>query len=218
MTHLKRLWCWKRLKGRSRRGHRGWDSWMASPTQWTWVWVNSGSWRWTGRPGVLQFMGSQRVGHEGATELNWAGKNHTWLRTTDRNANKSYAVDRGHPKKNIKQRPKTSGLQTTEVVRNSFWLNSTWQFPELIASIFKNWEIPHIILDFSFLSWKVKTKVQWILIHEWMLVAGGFEVWLGDPLFSLIPAPACVTLCSLPFPFDLWICDSIGHSSDACQH
>ena len=50
---------------------RGWDGWMASPTQWTWVWVDSGSWWWTGRPGVLWFMGSQRVGHDWATELNW---------------------------------------------------------------------------------------------------------------------------------------------------
>ena len=50
---------------------RGWDGWMASPTRWTWVWVNSGSGWWTGRPGVLRFMGSQRVGHDWATELNW---------------------------------------------------------------------------------------------------------------------------------------------------
>ena len=49
----------------------GWDVWMASLTQWTWVWVNSGSWWRTGRPGVLQFMGSQRVRHDWATELNW---------------------------------------------------------------------------------------------------------------------------------------------------
>jgi len=53
-------------------GNRGW---MASPIQWTWVWVNSGSWWWTGRPGVLQFMGSQRVGHDWATELNWTELN-----------------------------------------------------------------------------------------------------------------------------------------------
>jgi len=45
--------------------------WMASPTQWTWVWVNSGSWWWTGRPGMLWFMGSQRVRHEWVTKLNW---------------------------------------------------------------------------------------------------------------------------------------------------
>ena len=51
------------------RDDRGWDGWMASLTRWTWVWVNSGSWWWTGRPGMLQFMGSQRVGHNWATEL-----------------------------------------------------------------------------------------------------------------------------------------------------
>ena len=50
---------------------RGWDGWMASPVQWIWVWVNSRSWWWTGRTGVLQFMGSQRVRHNWATELNW---------------------------------------------------------------------------------------------------------------------------------------------------
>ena len=50
----------------------GWNSWMASPTQWTWIWVNSRSWWWTGRPGVLKSMGSQRVGHNWVTELNWA--------------------------------------------------------------------------------------------------------------------------------------------------
>ena len=59
------------IGGRRRGDDRGWDGWMASPTRWTWVWVNSGSWWWTGRPGVLQFMGSQRVGHDWMTELNW---------------------------------------------------------------------------------------------------------------------------------------------------
>ena len=49
---------------------RGWDGWMSSPTQWTWVWVNSESWWWTGRPGVLQSMDSHRIGHDWATELN----------------------------------------------------------------------------------------------------------------------------------------------------
>ena len=56
---------------RRRRDDRGWDGWMASPTLWTWVWVNSWSWWWTGRPGLLQFMGSQRVGHDWVTELYW---------------------------------------------------------------------------------------------------------------------------------------------------
>ena len=57
--------------GQEKKGTTEWDGWMASPTQWTWVWVDSGSWWWTGRPGVLQFMGSQRVGHHWATEMNW---------------------------------------------------------------------------------------------------------------------------------------------------
>ena len=53
---LRRLWCWERLKA-GEVDNRGWDRWMASPTQWTWVWVNSRSWWWTGRPGVLRSMG-----------------------------------------------------------------------------------------------------------------------------------------------------------------
>ena len=56
------------------RDDGGWDGWMTSPTWWMWVWVNSGSWWWTGRLGVLQFMGSQRVGHNWATELKWVAK------------------------------------------------------------------------------------------------------------------------------------------------
>ena len=69
LTHLKRPWCWERLKAGGEGDNRGWDGWMASLTQWTWVWVNSGSLRWIGRPGVLQSMGSQRVGYNRATEL-----------------------------------------------------------------------------------------------------------------------------------------------------
>ena len=60
-----------RIAGRRRGDDRGWDGWMASSTRWTWVWVNSGSWWWTGRAEVLWFMGLQRVGHNWATELNW---------------------------------------------------------------------------------------------------------------------------------------------------
>ena len=71
LTHWKRRWCWEGLWAGGEGDDRGWDGWMASQTQWTWVWVNSRSWWWTGRPGVLQFRGSQRVGHNWATELNW---------------------------------------------------------------------------------------------------------------------------------------------------
>ena len=67
LTHWKRLW----LGAGGEGDDRGWDGWMASRTRWMWVWVNSGSWWWTGRPGMLQFMGLQRVRHDWVTELNW---------------------------------------------------------------------------------------------------------------------------------------------------
>ena len=79
LTRWKRPWCWERLKAGGEGDDRGWDGWMASLTQWTWVWVNSRSWWWTGRPGVLQSMwlqvlqsmGLQRVNQDWATELKW---------------------------------------------------------------------------------------------------------------------------------------------------
>ena len=64
-------WCWEGLGAGGEGDDRGWDGWMASLTRWMRVWVNSGSWWWTGRPGVLWFMGSQRVGHDWATDLIW---------------------------------------------------------------------------------------------------------------------------------------------------
>ena len=71
LTHLKRLWCWKRLRVEGEGGDRGWDGWIASPTEWPWVWVDPGSWWWVGRSGMLLFIGLQRVGQDWATELNW---------------------------------------------------------------------------------------------------------------------------------------------------
>ena len=71
LTHLKRPWCWEGLRA-GEGDDRGWDGWMASPTRWTWVWVDFGSWWWTGRPGVLQFMGWQSW-----TQLSdWTEMNH----------------------------------------------------------------------------------------------------------------------------------------------
>ena len=70
LTRLKRPWCWERLKVQEEGDDRGWDGCMALPTGWTWVWLSSGSWWWTGKPGVLQSMGSQRVPHDWVTELN----------------------------------------------------------------------------------------------------------------------------------------------------
>ena len=74
------------IGGRRKRDNRGRDGWMASLTRWTWVWVNSGNWWWTGRSGVLRFMGSQRVGHNWVTELNWDSK------TTHRPAGECFLV------------------------------------------------------------------------------------------------------------------------------
>jgi len=71
LTHLKRPWCWERWKEEGEGDDRGWDGWMSSPIRWTWVWVNSRSWWWTGKSGVLPSMGLQRVRHDWVTELNW---------------------------------------------------------------------------------------------------------------------------------------------------
>ena len=73
LAHLKRPCCWERLRAGGEGDDRGWDGWMASPTQWTFVWVDSRSWWWTGRPGVLRFMVLRRVRHDWAPELNWEG-------------------------------------------------------------------------------------------------------------------------------------------------
>ena len=72
LTHWKRPWCWEILKVGGEGDNRGWDGWMASLTRWTWIWVSFGSWWWTGKLSVLQSMGSQRVGHDWVSELNWS--------------------------------------------------------------------------------------------------------------------------------------------------
>ena len=69
LTHLKRPWCWERLKAGGEGDDRGWDGWMASLTQWTWVSVNSGSWWWTGKPGMLQSIGPKEL--DTTERMNW---------------------------------------------------------------------------------------------------------------------------------------------------
>ena len=73
-TYWKRLWCWEILRA-VEGDDRGWNGWMASLTQWIWVWANSGKLWWTGKPGILQFMGSQRVRHDLVAEQ----QQHVWL-------------------------------------------------------------------------------------------------------------------------------------------
>ena len=67
---FEKTWCWERLKVGGEGDDRGWDGWMASPTQWMWVWVNSGSWWWTGRPGVRQSMWFTKESDR-PEQLNW---------------------------------------------------------------------------------------------------------------------------------------------------
>ena len=74
LAHRKRPWCWERLKAGREGDDRGWDGWISSPTRWTWVWASSASWWWTGRPGMLRFMGckeSDTTEQMNWTELNW---------------------------------------------------------------------------------------------------------------------------------------------------
>ena len=78
LTHWKRPWCWKRMKAGGEGDDRRWDGLMASPTWWTWVWASSGSWWWTGKPGVLQSLGSQRVRHDWVTELTESMQYQKW--------------------------------------------------------------------------------------------------------------------------------------------
>ena len=73
---LEKSWFWERLKAGGEGDDRGWDGWLVSPTQWTWVWASSGSWWWTGKPGVLQCVGLQRVRHDWVTELNFCHTSH----------------------------------------------------------------------------------------------------------------------------------------------
>ena len=81
LTHWKRPWCWHGLRAGGEGDEREWDGWMASPTRWTWVWVNSRSWWWTGRPGMLRFMGFQS-----RTQLsNWPEQTLTQRQTPEQN-------------------------------------------------------------------------------------------------------------------------------------
>ena len=90
LTHWKRLCRWEWLGAGGEGDGRGWDGWMASLTQWMWVWVNSGSWWWTGRPCLLWFMGLQRVRHNWVTELNWTEQKQNILRRGGKNTQKNY--------------------------------------------------------------------------------------------------------------------------------
>ena len=85
LTNWKRPWYWERLQVGGEGDDRGWDGCMSSPTQWTWVCASSRSWWWTGRLGVLQYIGSQRVGQDWVTEMNWLAYRHIWITLKKKN-------------------------------------------------------------------------------------------------------------------------------------
>ena len=135
LTHWKRPWYWEGSGAGGEGDNRGWDGWMASPTQWTRVWVNSGSWWWTGRPGVLWFMGSQRVGHDWATELNWTEciiENCSEIRKSGRkeeyNLEKQWSLRGWHYLGEV-----TSGQSESYRLRNNF--SRTLVFVRLIETV-----------------------------------------------------------------------------------
>ena len=95
LTHWKRPWCWERLKV-GEGDDRGWDVWMASLTWWTWVWASSGRWWWTGKPGLLQSMGLQRVRHDW-TEWNWTEQERGQVRAKGRVVGEETGEVKGNP-------------------------------------------------------------------------------------------------------------------------
>ena len=126
LTHLKRPCSWKRLKARE-GDNRGWNGWLASPIRWTWVWASSRSWWWTGKPGMLQSMGSQRVRHNWVTELsnlntlsleglvmNWSSN---WLPDT-----KNWFIGK-NPDAGKYWRWKEKGMTEDEIVVWHHWLH-----------------------------------------------------------------------------------------------
>ena len=121
LTHWKRPWCWERWRTGGEGDDRGWDGWMASRTQWTWVWVNSGSWWWTGRPGVLQSMGSQRVRHDWATELYWTNVVGIVYREVQ-----SYSVTKTRKKNTVIPLHMNLKLQTVKDATEPFHPCQTW--------------------------------------------------------------------------------------------
>ena len=107
---------------------RGWDGWMASPTQWTWVWVNSGSWWWTGRTGMLRLMGSQRVGHDWATELNWTELN-WWPATLKKQTNKNQYSGCWPSPFSVPTRGEKRRIQRELFIKQSLTVSLLWWVP-----------------------------------------------------------------------------------------
>ena len=123
LTHLQRPWCWERLKVGGEGDYQEWDGWMASPTQWTRVWVNSGSWWWTGKPGVLQFIGSQRVGY------NWVNEQQI-----------SQSTSEGEEKRDVER--KKSDIYITFLILVETFRIAGWRRQEEISCRYQRGQVP----------------------------------------------------------------------------
>ena len=121
LTHLKIPWCWEWLKV-GEVDERGWDGWMASPTQRTWVWVNSGSWWWTGSPGMLQSLGMQRVGLNWVTELNWNSRENPSVAFSNLLCHKTGS--RHHLSLHLISLHSKSSLSVSSTPEKAIWLHS----------------------------------------------------------------------------------------------
>ena len=124
LTHWKRPWCWERLRAGGEGDDRGWDGWMASPTQRTWIWVDSGTWWCTGRPGVLRFMGSQKSQTRLSdwTELNW----YIYSLLVELPSHCPHAILLGHSTEHLAELPVLYNNFPLAIYLNSFIIFPSW--------------------------------------------------------------------------------------------
>ena len=181
---------------RRRRGDRGWDGWMVSRTQWTWVWVNSGSWWWTGRPGVLWFMGLQRVGHDWATELNWTDwRVAVWETQSLVKPNKRSEEEEGSGASKGK----------SHMVVQEFWLTQTQERKDLslrdrLSWVVLGWKGPISIFSFwntGQMFWKPALRQLLVRRSD----SSRAEMWKSHFLNGLL-APFCL---SVLIQFCFWL-------------
>ena len=203
LTHLKRPWRWQRLRAGAEGDNRGWYGWIASPTQWTWVWVNSRSWWWAGRPCMLRFMGSQRVGQ--------------WLNWTESSVGKESACNAADPIL-IPGRGRSAGegigypLQyswaslVAQVVKNLPAMRETWLRSLGWEDTLEKGKATHFSILACRIPWTVWSMWLWKVGHNW-------ATFVSLPYFLLIPTPhsssqsiclQCVRVKSLQSCLTLW--------------
>ena len=172
LTYWKRPWCWERLKAGGEGDIIAWDGWIASPTQWIWVWTSSGGWWWTGKPGVLQPMGSQRVIYDWVTELNWVGK---WIWS-----------------KESRKMPKSKCLTTILLIPLHFLLSTLALSKRRELSYCVAWCLWTLGNNFgAFIS----ASILYYLCLKYVLHEGRFLFCLLCWEVKVLVAHSCLTLC-----------------------